>query len=204
LFKVNLKNVWVCSLVILVFALFSVRDYVRSFNFRNDVSLATHDLAVSDSFSLESLLSSDYNNQGKYALGLVHAKRSVSIFPYLTNLNNLGSAYAGLGEYRRAYQSFHRALAYGDYYLTYDNLAVTALAYGNRSRNIEFIKDTALPKFPTDPTLWLCLAVLNYLNGDPADAKLEIQQAYALNPSPQIAAALQMIMTNRHLTPNIW
>ena len=180
--------------------LFFTRVWLRSFDYRNDIVLATHDLTVTPpSFSLDSVLSHAYIENGQYKKGLFYAQKSVQLFPYIQNYNNLGTAYGNLGDYKDAKNAYINALKYGDYYLTYENLATIALVYGNRTKNITYIKTVALRKYPTDAKMWQCLAGLEYVNGNKVAARIAIAQAYLLLPNAQIASAYFIIMNNKSL-----
>lgn len=204
IFKINLKNKYILSFCIIIVVLFSSSVFLRSFDFRSDMILENHDINVlPPSYSIYSALSGSYNSIGQYDKGIIYAQKSINIFPYLTNFNNLGTAYGNLGEYKKAQDAYTEALRYGDYYLTYENLASIDLVYGSRQKNISFIKNIALKKYPSDGKLWQCAAGLDYVSGNIDTAKVEIQHAYELDPTTQIAAAYYIIMNNKPLKLNI-
>ena len=92
-----------------------------------------------------------------------------------------------------------KSLQFGDYYQTYDNLAALAFLYGDHKKNIDFLKNIAVRKFPQDATLWLYLAGLEYKYGDKENAKYDIQHAYYYNQSTQMALIYNAIMNNQKI-----
>jgi protein O-mannosyl-transferase len=196
--RISLRNLVPCSIIFIIIILLSVRTVVRSFDWRNDYTLATHDIGISkDSYSLENLLSYVYFQKGQYKIAKVYAEQSIALFPRINNYLNLGAADFHLGDYQGAKKAYLKALQYGDYNQTYDSLAFMALSYGNPSENISFIKNRALPKFSQDGKLWLCLAALEYNFGNKQNAVYEIQQAYRYDPETQTIGVYNAIMNNK-------
>ena len=61
-------------------------------------------------------------------------------------------------------------------------------------KNIDYIKNIALNKFPQDATLWLCLAILEYNQGDKTSAKMHIKTAINYLQSSQTISVYNAIM----------
>jgi len=200
-FHVNLKNKWVVVAVITIAILFSFRTIIRSFDWRNNVTLVSHDIKVSkDSYSLENELSHIYLDEGRYEEAKIHAEKSIQLFPYnVVNYTSLGNAYFRLGDYKQAKIVYLKALQYGDYYIVYENLAVLATNYGNPSKDIEFIKNISLKKYPQDAKLWLYLAALEYIYGNKENAQFDIEKAYSYNQEPQTSSVYYTIINNQPL-----
>jgi len=201
---ISVKNKWIFTAICLVLILLSVRTFVRSFDWKDDLSIATHDITVSkDAYDLESELSFAYFQKGNLPLALLHAQKSVELYPAVTNLDNLGSLYGYLGNYKEAEASYHRSLLYGSYYLTYENLAVIGANYGDKKKNIAFIKNVALKQYPYDAKIWLYLAGLEYNNGDKKDALVDLQQSYQYGPSAQVVAVYKTMINNKPVSTGI-
>jgi hypothetical protein len=201
---VSFRNKWVIAITGIIIILLSVRTFVRSFDWRDDLSIATQDITVSrDAYDLESELSFAYFQQGNLNQALLHAKKSVELYPAVTNLDNLGSIYGYLGQYKEAENAYHRSLLYGSYYLTYENLAALSLSYGDKKKNIAFIKNAALKQYPYDAKLWLYLAGLEYNNGDKKDALFAIQHSYQYGPSAQAVSIYKAIVNNQRVSTGI-
>jgi protein O-mannosyl-transferase len=196
-FNISLRNKWTLIIAITLLVLLSTRTILRSFDWKDDLTLANHDIKVSeDSFDFENILSSVYIDMGKYDTALIHAKKSVEMFPNMVNYSSLGTVYMNLKDYENAKIAYFRALKYGDFYITYENLAVLALHYGDAKENISFIKNIALRKYPFDAKLWLCLALLEYGQGSVDQAKTDIKNAYILDQTQIVKSAYYTIMNN--------
>jgi protein O-mannosyl-transferase len=199
-FRISRKKTLVILLTTIVVVLLSVRTIVRSFNWRDDLSLANHDLKFSkDAWGIESTLSFYYLEKGLYKDAKEHAQRSIDLFPFLINYTNLGTADLNLGNYQEAKNAYLKALTYGDIYATYENLAVLATFYGDPKENIAYVKYVSLKKFPHDAKLWLCLAILDYREGNKDEAKSEIEKAYFYNQGAEVVSLYMTIMNDQPL-----
>jgi protein O-mannosyl-transferase len=196
-FNFRMKNLWILIAIALVIVLLSARTILRSFDWHDDLTLASHDVKVSqDSFDFENVLSSVYIDMGKYNLALTHSKRSIELFPSMINYTNLGVVYMHLKDYGNSKRAYLNALKYGDFYLAYENLGVLALHYGDPKKNVNFLRNTALKKFPLDAKLWLCLALLEYGQGNAVNAKIDIKNAAILDRGSLVRSAYYTIMNN--------
>lgn len=204
LYKPRSGGKWIMiamSAVILVFL--SVRTIIRSFDWRDDYILATRDIRVSkNSYNLEHRISYALAKQGKFEEAKIHAERSISMYPYFTNYNNLGSIYLNLKEFEKAKQAYLEALQFGDYYAIYENLGLLALVYGDQKENVEFIND-ALIKFPQNAKLWLHLAILEYKMNNINEAKIAVHQAYRYSKTQDILFVYNKIMNEQPLNLNV-
>lgn len=194
--KFNQKNIYVFIFLIIIIVLLSVRTIIRSYDFRDDLTLVEHDSKVTNAYNLENELSVDYREEGRYKDAAIHAEKSIQLYPNFSNYDSLGDANIGLEKYPEAKIAYLKSLTYGDYFITYDNMASLSLSYGNPSENIRYIKNISLKKFPYDSKLWFCLAILEYLQKDIPAARADIQQAYKYGPSAQVASYENLIMNN--------
>lgn len=201
--RFDLRNNWkiVCLAILLI--LLSARTFVRSFDWRNEFVLDTHDIKISkDAYDLENGISSEYIKQGKFQEAKMHAERSVALYPYFVNYNNLGIANFGLKDYQNAKDAYLKALQFGDYFLVYENLGGLTLVSGDMKENKDFLQK-ALQKFPADAKLWLYLAVAEYRQGKIDAAKSAVTNAYAYDQSPGVAFFYDKIMNNQPFNINI-
>jgi tetratricopeptide (TPR) repeat protein len=199
-YKVNLQHKWISLAVILLFSLLSLRTFIRSFDFRNDFILATHDEQVSkDSYNAEYIISYTYYEEGDLKQAKIHAERSIQLFPYITNYTNLGAIESRLGDYKDAKNAYIKAMQYGDDALPYENLASLSFVYGSIPQNVGFIKNTALKKFPQDGVLWYDLAILEYINGNKTDAKDAIDKANLYGEGANAGFIEQIINSGKSL-----
>ena len=198
--KMKLDRRLIIAISIILVSLLSLRTFMRSFDFKNDFTIASHDIKVSPaSFGLENELASAYAKQGNYRLSKLQAEKSLALRPTQTSYIDLGVADTFLGDYGGAQKAYLSSLKFGDYYITYENLAALYIVYGNPKQNISYIKNVALKKFPNDYKLWLYVAILEYKNGFKAQATTDIKNAYALNPSQQILPVYNTILNGKKL-----
>jgi len=189
------------SVVVIIVVFLSLRTFDRSFDWRNQYTFASHDIQVSQSYSLDSVLSSYYVGQGQYQKAKLYAQKSVTTYPSLLGYENLGVAEVGLKDYKEAKESYLKALHYGNYYQVYDNLGTLALQYGDQQENIQFL-EKAIQQFPQDGHLWTCLAVLEYGQKNVDDAQYAITQAVKYNNDPNIVSIYEIIMNQKPLHIN--
>jgi len=198
-FNVKLNTKLTISIIVFVIILLSLRTFIRTFDWRNEMTLATHDLKVSQAFNLELIISSDYFNEGDYKDAQIYAQKSISLYPNAVNYNTLGLIYYDQHNYKEAKNAYIKSLHYGDSVYTYESLAVVDALYGNPSKNIDFVKNTALRKFPHDSEILYSLAWLEYNYGSKENAKKDIAEAYKYNQNQQIASMYSAINNNKQL-----
>jgi protein O-mannosyl-transferase len=203
-FNISFKNKWILILIIMILISLSVRTIVRSNNFRDKITLYRHDVAVSkDSFALENVLGLELVKLGKLEEAKRHIERSIALYPYFSNYDNLGEIYVGLGDYKKAREAYKEAMKYGDYYIVYEDMAGLSLVDGDPAENMKFIA-YALNKFPHDAKLWLYLAIVSYQNKDVDIAKHAITQSYLNDKNnPGIPYFYNTIMNNQPLNLKI-
>lgn len=152
-FKINLKSKKLIFGIVTIIILLSIRTFIRSFDWRNDFTIATHDLKVSkEAYNLEDELTFYYFTKKDYRAVKLHAQNSIKIYPGVVGYNNLGAANFFLGNFKDSMNAYKKSLSLGDYQLTYDNLSSLYLVYGDKKEGIEFVKN-ALKKYPKDITL---------------------------------------------------
>jgi hypothetical protein len=201
-FHISLKNKWIIFVLILLILLLSMRTFIRSFDWRDDFTLASHDSKVFDTYNSEYIISHTYYEEGMLNEAKIHAERSIALFPYITNYTNLGAIDSRMGDYKNAKIAYLRALHYGDGILPYQNLASLSYVYGDSQNNIDFIKNIALKKYPKDGILWFDLAVLEYRSGNKTDAKSAIRNAllYNQDKDPNVEFINDIISQNKQLS----
>lgn len=190
------RNRWFIGIAIIILVLLSYRTYVRSFDWRDELTLASRDNKQGTSVGLENMLSADYFKEGDYARAKIHAQRSVSLNPLSVNYYNLGAASYYLGDYRGTYDAFMNSTKHGNYYKTYESLAFLAINYGDPQVNLVYMKKVSLKKFPNNPKILYYLAALEYNFGNKELAKDYIGHAYRYDQGQEISAAYFAMMNN--------
>lgn len=200
-FRVNYK--WSFAISVMLVMLLSIRTFIRSFDWRDNMTLASRDIKVSpEAYDLENIIGLNLLQKGQIYEAKAHIERSIQLYPYLTNYINLGLVYINLGDYPKAKEAYIDSLKYGDYSRAYEALGSLTLVYGDSKQNINFIKG-ALMKFPNDAKLWLYLAILDYQYGSRDEAKEAISKAYNYDPSQNMSIIYDMIIDDQPLRLNI-
>ena len=197
-FSFNKK--WILVILLLVLTLLSARTIIRSFDWYDSLTLYTHDVKVSpDSFSLQNVLGLELMKLNKLQEAKIHVEKSIELYPYFSNYDNLGEIYVGLGEYKNAQKAYLNSLKFGDYYIVYEDLAGLSLVYGSPEANMKFIA-YGLSKFPKDAKLWMYLAIIAYQNNYTDLAKKAIIQSYVNDKTnPSLPGIYNSIMNNKPL-----
>jgi Tfp pilus assembly protein PilF len=199
-FIVNKRVITVIAIVLLLLA---ARTVVRSFDWRDDLRLASVDIRVSpESYDLENLIGLGLLRNGQIYDAKRHIERSIQLYPYITNYINLGLVYIYLQDYVNAKEAYMKSLQFGDYAPSYEALGSLTIVTGGPRQNIEFLT-MALAKFPQNPKLWQYLAIINYQQGNKEEAKGNITKAYSYDPSQNTGAIYNMIMLDQPLKLNI-
>ena len=194
----RVNNKYVVAILLIICILLSVRTFSRSYDWRNEYALASRDIQVSpDSHSLHYSLSHYYSTQGKHKEAIIHAQKSIDLFPTIINYTYLGNAYFYTKDLGRAEEAYLQALKLGDNYYAYVNLA-TVYINTDPLEALSFVPK-AVEKYPLDATLWYKLAVLEYTYGDRNKAKAAIERAYMYNKSTEFSTAYNFIMNDTPL-----
>ncbi len=185
-------------MITLLLLLLASRTVIRSFDWRDELTLVMHDIKISGSYDLENGLGSELIKQHKLAEAKQHVEKSIMLYPSLTNYLNLGVIYMKMGEYQKAKDAYISALRYGDYYLVYEGLAALTIISYDTPTGIKFT-EFALKKFPTDGKLWFYLAILEYKAKNIDAAKEAITQAYRYNQDSETDSVYKTIMNGATL-----
>jgi tetratricopeptide (TPR) repeat protein len=189
-------------LSVLVVTMFSVQTCLRGLNYKNQTTLAYHDIKVSkEDYVADTIIATDLYDKQNYTLAKIYAEHSLAVFPYEPAYDSLGTIDFSLGEYAQAQLAYTDAVQYGPSVQLYDNVANLFLYYQKPDYGIGFISQ-ALHTYPRDNMLWLDLAILEYKTGNSAHARQAISQAYSLGQNTEIISAYLAIMHNEPLVLN--
>lgn len=196
--QINKKYTWILiTLISLVVTLLGVRTFVRSFDWRDEYTLALHDNIVSpNDYYLENIISINLSRQGKFKEAKYYAEKSIQHFPFYTNINTLGTIYTNLGDYKKSKELYFQALRYGNFYMTYDNLGGLTLVSGTPKENVSLLVNI-IKRYPNDDKLWLYLAIVEYKQKHVEEAKTAATNAYRLNQNYANAYYLYKISNNQ-------
>lgn len=143
---------WCVSLIIIFL---SIRTIVRTFDWRDGLTLFSRDIKISkDSFDLQNNLGVELFRKGKVEEAKIHFEKSTDLAPYWwTNWNNLAVVYERYGDFKKAEGYYKKAIDNGDYYLAYENYVGILIKEGKKDEAKEFLEKKALLKFPYNQKL---------------------------------------------------
>lgn len=170
---------------LIVLIILSVRTVGRNMNWKDGLTLYSHDIAISrNAFDLENNLGVELFRSSKYNEAGLHFKRSTELAPYWwTNWNNLGALSERNGNYLNAVEYYQKAVENGHYYLAYENLAALQLFKMKDPKNAKQFIEKSLKRLPLNQKLWLLLALSEYQLNNTQNALIAAQRAYEILPS---------------------
>jgi len=170
-FKPRIKPSWLLIIAVLIIGILGVRTAIRGTDYSSVYKLSLKDVAASkEDFKAYTGLSQAYFKMGNYDLAKSYAKKSIEIFPDMSNYQNLGAALVYQGDYDAAYAAYNTGLKYGNYSQLLDNLAELTLVHGTPVDNQKFFA-TSLKQYPNDPYIWIYYALQLYRAGHAQYAK---------------------------------
>ena len=147
-------------IVFLILVGLSLRTVVRNFDWKNNLTLFTHDIKYSrNSSHLETLLGVELLCRGKFDEGKKHMQRAIELQPkYWTNYMNMGTLFLTEGNFEAAEINFQQAVENGLKYCkrdcprVYEAVSGDLLSYGRYEKGWEFLEEGLL-KYPDDDGL---------------------------------------------------
>lgn len=143
---------------ILLVLLFSLRTFVRTFDWRSGLSLYQHDIKLNPAaFDLQNNYGVELFRSGDREKALEHFEKSIKLSPdWWTNYNNAGAVYQNQGNLEKAGKYYQKSIDNGDYFLAYENLANLILQTQGCPKALEFTQ-IALQKLPQNQQLNLII-----------------------------------------------
>ncbi len=169
--------------LIVILAL-GTRTIVRNFDWRDGITLFTHDLRYEDNGYMEASLAGELMAAGRYRDSVPHWQKALALNPWGTpSWYNLGYAYEQLGDYRSAARNYAHFLTLLDPPMAYAGLLTAQLkGHFNDSKSAS-VAASAVAKYPRDARLWLLKSLVDYSLGDAASASSSAAVSYSLSPS---------------------
>ncbi len=143
--------IWIAAVIIL---LFSVRTFIRTFDWRDSLTLYSHDINISQSFDLVNNLGVVLYRNGDIETARVYFEKSIQMSPdWWTNYNNLGAYWEAKGNLPKAEELYLTAIKNGNYYLAYENYTGILIKEGKTKEAKDFLENKALRYFPQNQKL---------------------------------------------------
>lgn len=179
------KSKMLIFIVVVIICILSLRTMVRNTNWKDRLSLYSHDVIYSDvSWSLETNLGLELLKVGSKKESYSHLKKSVDLEPKgWINWSNLGSYYLVENDFANAEKSLITAIKNNpDFKASYYNYGSMLSIHGDEKKAIKFLEES-LKKFPRDGELWFYLTLAYYKLGLEEKALNAAKQAYQFGPN---------------------
>ncbi len=165
-----------------IILLFSLRTFLRNFDWADGVTLYSQDIKVTkQSFLLDNALATELLYDGDYEKAKPYVLSSIRQFPFFANLNN--AAVIALHEKNIPLTKYYlqQALIRFGNYAVYENYANFLVAYYSPRQAYSFSK-TALLKYPEDPKILFDLGKSSLLLGKTQEALAAAEKSYKILP----------------------
>ncbi|HEX7042327.1 MAG TPA: tetratricopeptide repeat protein [Patescibacteria group bacterium] len=198
------KKIFITFTIIILF-LFSIRTVIRNSNWQNPIMLYTHDIKVMDNFELENTLGGELNSAGDRSEAFIHFKKSVKLFPHVTNLFNLGLSYEQKSDYKNAEKYYQKAFnsdTLGSVPYPHKKLEIIYVRYSlvtlqTDPKSALGIINEGLKDYPNDATMWYVKAECEYKLNNYNQALDAAEKAYQIVPNDSNAANLYNRILNK-------
>jgi tetratricopeptide (TPR) repeat protein len=182
--------------LILIIALFGRRTIIRTGDWKDGLTLFSHDIKYSkNNFDLENNYGVELFRIGKINEAEKHFKNSIKLQPnWVYPHNNLGAVMERKGNLNQALAEYKKAVALSDYYLAYENIGGVLIKMKKFNQAKEFLSKAIL-KFPRNANLKWQLALI-YLNENNAQKGESLLWA-ALQDDPGNKKVIQILRALR-------
>lgn len=201
--KMNMK--WFVIAALIIVSLLSFRTFNRTFNYKDNLTLYSHDLKEEQgngSYYLINGYVSELANTGSIDEALHYAKKAVEEYPSVTSLNSLGTVYQKSGHLNEALLAYNRSI--DAYYAQSKKSDNTVPAYINKVKvlfmlhrdkeALDFLNNEALKIFPKEPSLYIGLALVELHLGNRQEAVKAAKLAHAIRPNhPEIVPLYSLL-----------
>lgn len=185
--KIKNQPVIVCFLLLAIgiIALFSLRTFLRNFDFKDNLTLYQKDLTFDpNNYILEDGLGVELYNEHQYAAAKTHFLKSTELNPATRSWNNLAVLASLEGNRQQDKYYLEKSIQlYPQFNLAYINLAKYYYANDGTIKAKQFT-DQALKKFPDDEDLLHLDLVFAVKLQQKEEAKRLAAKIYQLNPTP--------------------
>jgi hypothetical protein len=208
----SLKNIKISPFVLIFLSLviviiFSYRTIVRNTDWKDNLTLYSHDTKIYTNASIENDLGMEYGKLSQYDNAITHLNNAVEMRPCEWHLYNLGYAYELNGQKQLALTNYKKAIHAKPCKRTNTNhLEILYLRLGrlliliNTPIEAKQIVKDGLDEYPQSVTLWALLGLSEYYTQNHEGAINAASQAGKLLPN-QATYSLYMDIVNKQEIP---
>lgn len=176
--------------IIIIVILLSMRTIIRNTNWKDTLTLFTHDSKIEDNYDIENNIGLEYLGMENYKDATLHYKLSEKLKPLEINLVNLGVAYEDTDDFSDAKKYFSLAFNAPSYDIYFPNKhgLYGYFQYGlvlTLSGNLNFAEsliNQGLKEYPSAADLWFLETLVNYEQGKISQALIAANNAHNFNP----------------------
>ncbi|HVA96844.1 MAG TPA: hypothetical protein VND99_04265 [Candidatus Acidoferrales bacterium] len=210
--KINKRYLSIGAIIIII--VLSLRTFVRTFDWHDDVMINMHDLAdQKDNYIIMDDLAMALFREGDTTDALRYDKQSIALSPQIVTIGHLANIYYAQKQFGPATNEYQKAITLigpdeteqyaGDLQQYYINLAAIQLRTGHPHAAVTILADQALKKLPTSHTLSILLAYAYYKANDHQKAIDAAAQAYRIYPDQQYAIFYSRLQQNLPVNINL-
>lgn len=199
---------------ILIIILLSIRTFIRTFDWHDDVTINKHDVQhQKNNFILMDDLAMAYLREGRTDEALKYERQSLSISPQAVTTGHLGNIYYAQKKFALATAEYNKAIKIigndptgqfaGSVQQYYMNMVAIKLHTEHPHEAITLLKNHALKQLPQDHVFYILLAYAYYKAGDQQQAINAAAQAYQLYPNNQYATFYERLQHNLPVNINL-
>lgn len=188
--KLRTLGLWV-AIIIIIF--FSLRTFIRNFDWKDNLALFAHDSKISESADLEFNLATALLAENKVDEAKIHFSKAIDHAPNPgMRAYYQGIYYSVEGNYESAKESYKKAIDTSELPLAYAAISNLIYINGTYEEALSFTEN-ALKKQSENAQLWLNLALLKYEIGNQKEALEAARKAYELSPTTDGLFVLKQI-----------
>lgn len=189
-----------------VISLLSVRTIIRNADWRDPITLYSHDIRIENNYQLANFLGAELAYAGRYKDALPYISQAVRQNPRDNNIYNLGVIYENLQDDEKAEYYYRKVLSHmtvrgeknevrKNAYLGLSRLKVLQ---GNPARLKPFLTQ-AVSEYPDNGTLWSYLAITEYKLNNYHEALTAAEKSVTYLPNPSTKKLYNIIKQQKPL-----
>ena len=186
------SNKYLVTIAVLVLVLLSGRTFTRTFDWKDELTLFTHDIQYEqDNEVMLNNLILDLQQKGRIREAMPYQEKLVAVKPDIVTYNQLGLSYQKLHMYKEAINSFNQAIILTkqsdpsnlNFIPPYLNLAKLYFEINEPEKVINLLSDSVITTFSRNPDLLFLKAKANVQLGryDKAQPDIDILYKYSVN-----------------------
>lgn len=185
------KRIYILSIIIIL--LFSLRTIVRNLDWKDPITLYSHDVNIVDSYNTEALLGNELWHEGNIDQALIHYEKSADLRPgYDYIASEIAGIYERKGDLKLAKIYNLKAINLRNYatdkthsYITYLTIGRFLLYYDSPILADKFLKQ-GLAEYPKEKYLWILLGLTEYKLNNKQAALTAFKQANNISPDKNV------------------